>query len=176
MKPVQIPMGPAAWLLVVAMAFLSGCGTSPDEMIRQSTKTNIARVANLYTRYQLEHSGKGPKNEAEFKQFVAGLDARVLERIGIQPGNTEVIFNSDRDSEPLVIRWGVDGTGRGPETAIVLEKVGVSGSRQVAFTTLAIREVTDQSEYDKYLSGKPFDAAAAGGPSNNSNLPPGARR
>ncbi len=139
-------------LLALALLLPVGCGGGggPDKLISDANATNLHRVSNLYVLYQTRNGWQGPPDEATFKQFIESQEDRVLERMGVEPGNLAAVFASDRDSEPFVIRWGLPGNPRGEPVAIVFEKTGVSGKRMVGFTIPPPREVED-AEYQQLL-------------------------
>lgn len=158
--------------LILTTLFNSGCGSSGagDAAIRNANQTNIQRLTNLYARFQLTHGGKGPASEAEFRKFIEGLDAQTLGNIGVELANLDKLFQSERDSEPFLIRYAIAGNTRGSNDAIVFETEGKEGKRQVGFTSLAIREV-DGTEFDSLKTGKPANPSTP-----SSALPPGAGR
>jgi hypothetical protein len=163
--------------LLLTMSLFSGCGNSGagDAAIRNANQTNIQRLTNLYSRFQLSRGGKGPANETEFRKYIGELDSQTLSNIGVEAANLDKLFKSERDNQAFSVRYAVAGNTRGSNDAIVFESEGKEGKRQVGFTSLAIREV-DSSEYDQLKAGKP---ATSGNPSTSSNpgsLPPGAGR
>ncbi len=140
-----------------------GCGgDSPDDIIGASTQTNIARIANLYVRFQFENGGVGPADEATFKEYIRGLEPATLSRIGMSSDSIDSTFISERDSQPFKIVYGVQGGGRGATIGIVFEVDGVDGSRMVGLTSLACQEISDNAEYSKLLAGEPAAAPASG--------------
>jgi hypothetical protein len=67
---------------------------------------------------------------------------------------------SERDNQPFVIRYGVGG-GLGSANAVIFEKQGVDGIRQVAFTNGKVEEMAADA-YEQHLQGKTPPAAAPG--------------
>lgn len=114
--------------------------------------SNIRRVANLYTAFQIRNSGRGPKDEAEFKSFIErDMSKRKLEMMGINPTDIEDLFRSERDGKPFVIRYGVSG-GLTTTEPVVFEQEGREGRRKVAFTNGPVEEV-DNARYEQLLKG-----------------------
>jgi len=114
--------------------------------------SNIRRVANLYTAFQLRNGGRGPKDESEFKSFIErDMSKRKLEMMGVNPADIEGLFRSDRDGQPFVIRYGVHG-GLTTTEPVVFEQEGRDGSRKVAFTNGPVEEV-DNARYEQLLKG-----------------------
>ncbi len=128
--------------------FLAGC--SKTNSVAQFNDTNMKRLRNCYSMYQSVHGFKGPKSEAEFKEFLKTTKvAEVrLERMGIDQGSVDDIFINERDGEPFKVRYGVNGT---KNNAIVFEAVGVDGKRMVGLSP--VLELED-AEYEAYWSGK----------------------
>lgn len=153
-------------LAVIAAVSMSGCGggSSPDQMIADSNKTNLHRLSNLYVRFQTTHRWKGPKDEAEFKAFINELPESTLTRMGIDPSAREGLFVSETDGAAFKIRYGVAGSARGSNDAVVFESEGSGGVWRVGFTSMQVEEVNDQNRYDGLLSGKIKEPLGAQGP------------
>ena len=132
---------------------LSGCGSgnTPENAIADSNKTNIQRLANLYSLFQIQNKLRGPTDEAEFKMFIRNVDAKALGPMGIDTSNLDELFTSEDDGEPFVIRYGVDSGPRGSKQPVIFEKTGSGGKRSVAFLNMVQRDVDDQ-EYEELLS------------------------
>jgi hypothetical protein len=151
-------------LCTVAVLFGCGRGDDPAARIAEMNNSNIRRVANLYNAFQLRKGMKGPKDKAEFTAFIQNEMSPVkLERMQVDKTNIEGLFTSERDEQPFVIRYGVGG-GLGSANAVVFEKEGVDGIRQVAFTNGTVEEMA-AAQYDENLQGKaaPVPAPAASG-------------
>lgn len=165
-------------LLVVFVALpsllLSGCGggPSPEEAIRNANETNIQRLTNLYVRHQMLNSWVGPANEGDFKSFIEKVDSVTLSSIGVDLGSIDGLFVSERDSQPFKIVYGVTGSSRGSNDAVIFESTGVDGVRQVGFTSMAIREYSGQADIDKLKAGESVDSNS----NRSDNLPQGAGR
>ncbi len=162
-----------AFLLLFGFALLcsAGCGGdgAGDAAIRAANRTNIQRLTNLYSRHQIAKCGKVPASEQEFRQFISGLDQQTLKNVGIDPGKLDDLFKSERDQQPFEIRYGVAGSTRCSNEAIIFEQQGKDGQREVGFTSLAIRQVND-ADLAALKSGKSAE------PAGSSKLPPGAGR
>jgi len=131
---------------MLLLALVLGCqADSAEDKLAKLNDSNIKRLASLYWAYQKQHNWIGPSDEQEFKTFIKGY--KKLQRIGIDPNNTEAIFVSERDSEPYSIRYSVVGSMQGCDKPVVFESLGVSGKRNVAFLNMTQREV-DSEEYD----------------------------
>lgn len=135
-------------LFAAATLLLTGCTKTGS--VAHFNDTNIKRVRNCYSMYQSANGYKGPKDEAEFKEFLKTTKvAEVrLQRMGIDQNTIEDIFISERDGEPFKIRYGINGN---KNNAIVFESVGVDGKRLVGLSPVL---ELDKSEYDSYWSGK----------------------
>jgi hypothetical protein len=164
-----------AILLVVTALMISGftgCGggESGDARIAAVNKDNMERLINLYNRFQMQNKFKGPKDEAEFVEFIDGLSEKTLTRMGIEPGSTKDLLVCERDNQPFKIRYGVRGNSRGSNEAIIFEETGVDGVRIVGFTSMAKEEVDVASRYSDLFSGAvkvESNTAASSIPGNN---------
>jgi hypothetical protein len=151
-------------LLFVCVLVLStaiGCGRSfdADSAIKQANATNAQKLVSLYQHYQRRHRGKGPKNEAAFRKFISETSVYLLDRIEVDPNSLDSLFVSERDGQPLTIRYGMRGSDRGPAIPTVFEVEGVEGARVVACTNMVTKQVSDESEYQQLLksNGLPSD-------------------
>ncbi|MBX9625830.1 MAG: hypothetical protein K2X82_18665, partial [Gemmataceae bacterium] len=143
----------AAAALAAGLAGLTGCGRdgTADAVAAMNT-SNAQRLANLYAAHQNFKGGRGPKAEADFKTYIREFDAAKLGMMGVDPANVDAVFTSDRDGQPLKVRYGVGG-GRGSSDAVVFEQGGKDGKKQVAFTDGKLVEA-DDAEYKTLLAGK----------------------
>ena len=131
----------------------AGCSSDPmTQSIANSNRSNIQRLANLYTAYQINHQWKGPKTQEEFKAFIKGFDATRLRQMGIDPSQTDSLFASDRDGKPFKVRWDVPG-GMGVCAAVIFEQEGRGGTKQIGFTGGGV-EAVDDTRYQNLLAGK----------------------
>jgi hypothetical protein len=135
--------------------FVPGCGSgeSPDAAMARANKTNLQRLANLYSMYHAEHFFEGPENETAFREFIAGANAEKLANMGVDPSDLDQLFTSDRDGMPFKIRYGVQGSTRGSNEAVIFEQVGSGGKRRVGFTSMNVKEVNEE-EYDQLWKGE----------------------
>lgn len=154
--------------VVVGATLSAGCETdnSLKELAGMNT-SNIQRLSNLYAGFQNAKGGSGPKDEAEFKEFIKAYAPDRLSAMSIDANNLDKTFTSERDSKPFKIRYKVGG-GRGAVAAVVFEQDGVGGKKQVGFTGGKVEEVSD-AEYASLWSGKaastpPASTPPAGGP------------
>ncbi|MEL7498371.1 MAG: hypothetical protein AAFN77_12235 [Planctomycetota bacterium] len=149
-------------LLMLACAILfAGCSSSnPEDMIAAANNSNVKRLATLYTFFHQRNKNRGPKDEAEFKDFIAKQDQARLAKANVNFESLEELFVSERDGEPFVIRYKVNTRVRGPSLPVIFEKLGVDGQYQVGFTNGSMQEV-DKVEYDQLMSGKSDGGRAA---------------
>lgn len=135
---------------------LIGCNTSinPDDAVAAANSTNIQRVTNLYLAYQANNNWIGPADEATLKDFIRGLPESQLTRIGVNTGQLDQLFISDRDGKPFEIRYKVVGNVRGSEEPVVFEAEGSGGQKMVGFLNMTQREV-DSAEADAMFAAKP---------------------
>jgi hypothetical protein len=95
--------------LLIALLILgvfAGCGGSldPNEAIAKVNSNNLQRLANLYFTYQMKNDWRGPADEAKFKEFIRGYNAKKLTRIGIDANAIDELFINERDGQPFKIR------------------------------------------------------------------------
>jgi hypothetical protein len=154
-----VPQMNATRLTVLGACLLSGlvagCSSQidPDSAIASVNRTNIERLANLYSAYQSQHDWHGPTDEADFKAFVRRCDAHLLTRIGIDPNVIDKLFVSERDGQPFKIRYGVPGSAMGSSAPVIFESAGSGGKRLVGFLNMQQRQV-DDAEYNTLWSSK----------------------
>jgi hypothetical protein len=142
-------------LLLAWCMTAGGCNRrqDPAAVVAAMNDSNIRRVANLYTAFQLRNGGRGPKNEAEFKQFIQQkMSKQKLAMMQVDPNDVEGLFRSERDGKPFTVRYGVSG-GLTSTAPVVFEQEGRDGMRQVAFTNGPVEDVND-ARYGELLQGK----------------------
>ena len=140
-------------VLVAAGGGLFGCrGNSGPAMIAANNDTNLKRLGTLYGFFQLRNDLRGPRDEADFRAFIAAQDASRLALAGISQASVDALFVSERDRLPFRIRYGVDTRVRGPALPVVFEQEGLAGRRQVGFTGGAMEEV-DATTYELLWNG-----------------------
>jgi hypothetical protein len=144
----------AQTLLLVLFAVV-GCSTNVDreDAVTQANSTNLQRMLTLYLNYQSENNWMGPADEAKFKQFISSLNDTFLSRLGVNKGNIDPVFISERDGQPFMIRYKVMGNMMGSNEPVVFESVGVDGKKMVGFLSMEQREI-DPVEADAMLAGK----------------------
>ena len=149
------------FLLVVVVLSSTACGPADPaaEMVSNSNKMNLQRLANLYTLYQQQNKFDGPVDEAGFKEFIKQTDARRLEVMGIDPSAIDQLFVSERDGEPFKIKYGIRSGPHGCQEPAIFESTGSGGKRMVGFLNMVQREV-ESSEYDQLFTSEPADDAA----------------
>jgi len=169
----------AAVLGAAVLAGLAGCSRDRTaQEVAALNKSNIQRVANLYSAHQAYKGGRGPASEAEFKEFVTQFDKEKLQMMGVNAGDVAGLFTSERDGKPFKVRYNVGG-GRGAVAPVVFEQEGKNGLRQVGFTGNAKVEEVDAATYDQLWAGKagtePPAAPPKGGGGRPTGPPPGAQ-
>src|SRR5947209_11821903 len=155
----------AAGGVVAAVLGLGAVGCSTDktrQQIAAMNTSNVQRVANIYAGFQNAKGGAGPKDEDEFKAFIREYDPAKLSAMGIDSGDLNKVFTSERDGKPFKVRYKVGG-GRGAVAPVVFEKDGVNGLKQVGFTGGKVEEV-DDARYKELLAGKSGTEPPAAGP------------
>jgi len=141
----------------VGLLALNGCDSGPDVagMVGEANKTNVQKVANSLFLHQTI-AGRPPKSEEELCDFIANADERVdksLSMMQIDKATFKDHLISERDGEPFFVRYGV-AIPYGVGIPLVLETVGVEGSRQVCWSDTKVTEVTDDKEYERLKKGK----------------------
>ncbi len=145
-------------LSIIAIAALNfvciGCSrTDPASRIGAMNDTRIKQLANLYMAHQIRNGSNGPKDEAAFKMFVkSGMPSHRLEMMRVDPSKVDELFVSERDGQPFVIKYGQSG-GPMSQLAVVFEKEGQAGKKQVAFTNGKVEEL-DDAGYQQLVQGK----------------------
>src|SRR5262249_1714837 len=100
-------------VVAVLLAGVAGCSKNKvAEQVAAMNTSNNLRLSNMYAAFQNYKAGKGPKDEAEFKEFIKDFDPEKLKMMGIDPSNLDAVFTSERDGKPFKIRYRVGG-GRG---------------------------------------------------------------
>jgi len=138
-------------LVAVLIVPMLGCGEDILSEFKEKNKTHVAKVATSFKVFASRNGQKSPESQAELVAFLKEPRvAKNIERMGIDPNAIEKIFVSDRDGEPLKIKWGItmDPEGTPP---IAFETVGVDGVRLVAADV--VLEVSDDDEYEDLWNG-----------------------
>ena len=145
---------PNLTMLVLAICLIGGlCGCSGRSGLsefKDRNKTNVAKVSTCFKIYA-SRNGEAPESQEQLVAFLSEERvAKNLERLGVDPLGLDEIFISERDGEPLKIRWG---TKWNPDLSIpvAFETVGVDGVRLVGADVVI--EVSDDSEYEELWQG-----------------------
>jgi hypothetical protein len=141
------------WLSGAALILLAGCG--PDEL-KSPTALRMKGLAALYMDAAVAGNGRGPASEQEFKKHLRSLPDHVLGSNGMDSKAMDASFVSERDSEPLVVRYGLKITKISGTSAplVVHEKTGKGGRRLVAFANGKL-DLVDESQLQSLLAEKP---------------------
>ena len=155
MRSVHIPI--VLFIICVTLALFSGCtGDRVASQVAAVSKTNLQKLSNIYSLYVVRNGYKGPKDEETFRDFLEN-DPSIEKNIGymgVGRDDFDKISISDRDNEPLLVRYGLKLPPMSPKQPQVLETVGVDGIRMVIMSNGDIVEVDDDAEYEKMASGK----------------------
>jgi hypothetical protein len=136
--------------VVLAIVFFTGCSDQRASAVAERNASNIQRLTNMYTAFQAGRFGVGPKDEAELKTFLKAESPDRLRMMGVDPGNLDAVFTSDRDHKPFKVRYGLN---RGATSPIVFEQEGVGGKKDVCFSGGTVEEV-DANRYNELWDGK----------------------
>jgi hypothetical protein len=125
-----------------------GCSGPPA--VNAPERVPLRQLAIFYGKYRSSHQGQPPKDEAQFKQYIKGLDARHLSTAGLTLAEVDSLFVSPRDGQPYDVRYGAPPPTEGPDgpVAVVAERVGKGGRRFVAYSTGKVEEI-DETQYQK---------------------------
>lgn len=155
LRSVHIPI--VLIIICVTLALFSGCtGDRVASQVAAVSKTNLQKLSNIYSLYVVRNGYKGPKDEETFRDFLEN-DPSIEKNIGymgVGRDDFDKISISDRDNEPLLVRYGLKLPPMSPKQPQVLETVGVDGIRMVIMSNGDIVEVEDDAEYEKMASGK----------------------
>lgn len=89
--------------MFVALITIGCGGPAPVDLVEDGS---IATVARLYGEFAAQHSGKGPKDEAEFRTYLQGLPQ--TQRDAMKIGDIDAFLTSPRDSQKYTIVYGVE--------------------------------------------------------------------
>ena len=137
--------------VVAALAPLGGCSqnSSSHAAVAAANDSNIKRLANLYQSFASRHGWRGPKDEAEFKEFVRGFPPHRLEMMGVDVDQIDAIFVSERDGQPLIVKYrSRKWIGRRDPRRV--RTAGARRQEKVGLTNGAVQEA-DETEYKKLL-------------------------
>src|SRR3954454_5892981 len=82
-----------------------GLGCSGPPAPNAPERVPLRHLAVLYGKYRNAHRGNPPRDEAEFKQFITGLDAPQLAAAGVTAAEVDTLFVSPRDGQPYDVRY-----------------------------------------------------------------------
>ena len=116
----------ATILCVVA----GGCGNSQTGIKRTLGETHVGALATLYYRYQGENQGYPPKDEAEFRGFVASQDW-ILDYANV--ASHDALYVSEADNQAITICLGKKKLEIDGARVICYEATAVEGKRLVGF-------------------------------------------
>ncbi len=150
-----LPLFVTCTLLILT---ISACdrGPSVNALVAQATDSNVKRVAKMYTIFMRKNDWRGPQDKDELKNFIRQQNSDQMRAMGIDPEELDSLFLSERDQQPLKIRWQMEGSPTAPPFAIVFEPTPEPEQElgyQVGFTGSPARQV-DQAEYDRLWSGE----------------------
>jgi hypothetical protein len=144
----------AALNLAAVFLLLPGCSSEDNgaSQIAALNTSNIQKLTNLYSAFQVNRYGPGPKNEGEFKRFIKDeMGPYHLGLMQVDPNNIDAVFISERDHKPFKVRYGVNG-GPGIVNPVVFEEEGVGGKKQVGINGAKVVEV-DDAQYKEMWEG-----------------------
>jgi hypothetical protein len=125
---------------VSALTLVGGCSQKNLDRPTGATPQRMATLAACYSMYIGKHQGHLPNDEVALKSFVRSDCQYILTKNGI--ADTDSIFVSDRDNNPLVVTYAKDLPNHEltPETIIAREQTGVGGKRLVVLPSGVVRE------------------------------------
>jgi hypothetical protein len=120
--------------LCVAAVALLGC--QAKTVSKADKSPHLATLARLY--HEAESTlGHRPKDEAEFKSFIA---SRAHSDSSLT-GNIEELFLSERDGQPFAVLYG-DAASAMQSSLVAYEQIGVEGKRLAASSLGVISQVS----------------------------------
>lgn len=139
--------------LTAAPLLLGGCsGSDVARKVAAMNDTNLKKVASLYRFYQARNGWRGPEDAAALKAFTQQAPKRNLEMMGVDPARFDSYFVSERDGQPITVRWGLVISPQGV-APVVFEAEGLDGKRLVVFSSSEAEEV-DAARYEALLRGE----------------------
>lgn len=150
------------WAVALA-GLVAGCQGSPEQRIkdafRQEYRENGRRLAVMYGRFMSSPSRPvpaqkyiGPRDENEFRSFMATISSAALAEMGIGDVQSRELFCSERDGRPFRVRYGVCGPSSGGY-AVLCETTGVAGRVKV-FRTDGFSCEVPAAEAEAYIRGE----------------------
>jgi len=115
--------------LFVAVLLNAGCTQdNTSSAITDANNSNVKRLSNLYQSFASRNGWHGPKDEAEFREFIRTFPAHRLQLLGVDPEKLDALFTSERDGQPFQVKYEVN-SGLGAVIPVVFEQQGVDGTR-----------------------------------------------
>jgi hypothetical protein len=147
--------------LITAIALNGGCSqnNSSHAAVAAANDSNVKRLSNLYQSFASRHGWRGPKDEAEFKEFIRNFPAHRLEMMGVGPDQLDTLFVSEIDGQPFQVKYEIK-SGLGAVIPVVFEQQGEGGKRMVGFTNGSV-QVADESLVRQLLDGVQQDGTKA---------------
>jgi len=130
---------------LLLLTVLIGCTSQEAKRTQDAENSHLRWLLRLYALASNEAQGRPPKSEEAFKQYIAGMDAGVRDRLlaGAGVSSTDELFISERDGQPYVIIYGKPA--RKMDSGVVAyEQQGVNGLRYVGRRVGAGEEVDEQ--------------------------------
>jgi hypothetical protein len=112
-----------------------------------ATAAKLNRIGNLFGPFCVTHGLQGPASAAEFKDYIRTCPQLQLQTLQVNKDNLDPLFQSDRDQQPFVFRYGLSLVGPGGKASrqlVAYEQTGKSGKRLALFTTGKV-ELVDES-------------------------------
>lgn len=99
-------------------------------------------LTRLYGQYIQANKGKPPANADQLKAFARKLSADDAKKVGIDTGDVDSVFTSQRDGKPFVFRDpGKASKGATPDNVVIYEQEGSRGKRLVIYPMGKTEEV-----------------------------------
>lgn len=124
----------ACWYRATAcLAFLSAVGCGHSGNLPTPVELQLRALSAVYLDFAAA-KGKGPADEKQLLAHIRNVPQFLLAGAGMTPGATRSVLVSQRDGQPLVIRYGI-GICQKKKSApmIACEKNGQDGKRYAAF-------------------------------------------
>ena len=131
------------YILAAGVLSLVGCGRGAEVSgTDYQANRQLSLVAEMYGNFMQEHNGAPPKDEAEFKSFLAKYAARRLEPYNVD--SVDELLISPRDEQPFVVVYGKKLVSKdSPNTPwAAYEQTGVDGKRLAAQVRGVLEEYT----------------------------------
>jgi hypothetical protein len=135
-------------LACLVLALSLGCDADEPAANAEADAARITSLTLLYTSYMNSHGRVPPASEAEFKQYIAETDDRVLGAAGVS--TVDELFVSPRDNEPYVVLYGREAAKLISRGIVAHERKGKDGRRLVGYRMGFVNEV-EESEFRKLV-------------------------